>query len=111
MPKKVLELDFEPVNDVMVVGRLGSDASEYERPSGDVVVNCRVLVPRADGRVDTLDCAVEGAALRKKVLSWQAGDVIELQGSLHRRFWNGPTGPVSRYEIGVATAKRLKRAA
>jgi single-strand DNA-binding protein len=111
VPKIVSEVDFEPVNDVTVVGRLGADASEYELPSGDVVVNCRIIVPRADGRVDTLDCAVAAAALRKKVLSWQPGDVVELQGALHRRFWRGPSGPVSRYEIGVAAAKRLKRAA
>jgi single-strand DNA-binding protein len=111
MPRNTAELDFEPVNDVLVVGRLGDAATETQLPSGDVVLNCRVIVPRPDAKVDTLDCAVGAAGLRKKVLGWAAGDVVEIQGALHRRFWRGPAGPVSRYEIAVSSARRVKRAA
>ena len=110
MSSKQAVIDYEPINDVTVVGRLGGDSTQRDLPSGDVVVTCRIIVPRPDGRVDTLDCAIWTAALRKRVMAWQQGDVVELHGSLHRRFWRGAAGPASRYEITVTSAKRLLKA-
>lgn len=104
-------VEFEPRNEITIVGRLSAEPEERELPSGDLLVTCRVVVPRGDGKVDTLDCTAWSAASRKRLLSWQAGDIVEVQGALHRRFWRGTAGQSSRYEIEVGTAKRVARAA
>jgi len=44
-------------------------------------------------------------------LKWRAGDIIEIDGALRRRFWRTPGGPVSRYEVEVRKARRLTAAA
>lgn len=77
-------------------------------PSGDEIVTFRVVVPRAEeGRVDTIDCQVSTAALRRKVLKINDSSEVEVEGSLHRRFWRGPSGLASRYEVEVRTLQRL----
>jgi len=66
-------------------------------------------VPRNDGRSDAFDCSAWTAALRRKVGAWHEGDVVELQGRLHRRFWRSPAGPVSRWEVEITTIRRIVR--
>ena len=102
--------DFEPVNSISIVGRLAATPEERELPSSDVVVTCRVVVPRGDGKVDTLECAAWSAGMRKRLLAWAAGDVVSIEGELHRRFWRAAGGPASRYEIEVLGAKRVSKA-
>ncbi len=99
-----------PVNHVRLVGRWHG-ATERELPSGDAVVTARVVVARAEGGVDTVDCAVWRPQLRKRVLRWPDGSVVEVEGSLRRRFWRTPAGPASRYEVEVATVRTVKAAA
>jgi single-strand DNA-binding protein len=107
-----------PVNDVSLRGRLAAAAEQRELPSGDLVVTFRLVVARparavrsaSSARVDTLDCAVFGAAVRKRSLTWVAGDVIDVRGSLRRRFFRAAGGPASRYEVEVASATRVARA-
>src|SRR6478609_4471430 len=87
-------------NEVVLLGRLAAPPEERVLPSGDEIVTFRVVVERAarqrvDGRreptVDTLDCSVASLALRRRVLNWLAGDLIEVEGALRRRFWrSGP---------------------
>ena len=108
-----------PVNDVHVRGRLAAPADQRTLPSGDSVVTFRLVVdrpartsPRASAaRVDTLDCAVFGAGIRKRALAWGPGDVLEVRGSLRRRFFRTGGGPASRYEIEIVSASRVARAA
>jgi single-strand DNA-binding protein len=103
--------DFEPVNSISIVGRLAAAPVERELPSSDIVVTCRVVVPRGDGKVDTLDCAAWSPSMRKRVLAWSEGDVVSIEGALHRRFWRAAAGPASRYEIEVLGAKRVSKVA
>ncbi|HUR15597.1 MAG TPA: single-stranded DNA-binding protein [Mycobacteriales bacterium] len=107
-------------NEVLLVGRLAAEPVERELPSGDVLLTLRLVVdrptsarsagPRA-ASVDTIDCVGRTAALRRSALRWQRGDVLELQGALRRRFFRTPGGAGSRYEVEVARAKRVSRAA
>jgi single-strand DNA-binding protein len=108
----------ESRNEVLLVGRLSGPPEERALPSGDVVVSFRVVVDRPPRRsaprattVDALECAVWTAALRRAALSWQAGDVLELEGAIHRRFWRVLTGTSSRYEIEVSRARRVRKSA
>ncbi|NHC47084.1 single-stranded DNA-binding protein [Motilibacter aurantiacus] len=102
-------------NEVMLVGRLAASAQERELPSGDLVVTVRLVVdrpPRSRGRaraaVDALECcSAFRADVRRRALAWAAGDVVQVEGALRRRFWRSPTGPASRGEVEVEWARRV----
>ncbi len=108
-------------NEVVLAGRLAADAEERELPSGDQIVTLRVIVPRKGGHrrraapegggprpvsVDTIDVVCWTAATRRAALRLRAGDVIEVEGALRRRFFGGPTGRQSRYEVEAAALRR-----
>ena len=109
-----------PTNAVSLRGRLAAPPVARELPSGDVVVTLRLVVARpgrlrrapVSGRavtVDTIDCSVWTAGLRRRVLGWGPGDQIAVEGSLRRRFWRGQGGAQSRYEVEVIRARRESR--
>jgi single-strand DNA-binding protein len=97
-------------NEVVICGRLSAAAVMKELPSGDEIVNWRLVVdrPAADGsrKVDVVDCTTFGARARRQAFGWKEGDVIEVVGSLRRRFWRGAGGLQSRCEVEVDTATR-----
>ena len=118
-------------NEVRLTGRVSAPAEERELPSGDVIATWRLVVDRpadrsamrrAVGRdgvptrpravVDTFDCVVRTARLRRSVRGFAAGDVVAVDGALRRRFFRGGSGgPASRYEVEVAAVRRLARQA
>ena len=103
----------DAINEVRLRGRLSGDPEERELPSGDLVVVLRLVVDRPEGARashDTLDCAAYAAGVRRKLLRWGHGDVVELTGALHRRFFRAGAVPVSRYEVEVGTASRVAAA-
>jgi len=112
--------DARARNEVWLVGRLAAPAEERLLPSGSVLVTFRVIVgrppplkptPARTPTVDTIDCVAGSATVRRTVLGWLAGDVVEVSGALRRRFWRAGTGAASRTEVEVAKARRLARAA
>lgn len=109
-PPESDEFEFG-TNDVQVVGRVSGEPTARALPSGDQIVSWRVVVPRPPddqrrARSDTLDCVAFRGDVRRRVTSWKTGDVVEVRGSLRRRFWRGPAGLQSRYEIEVTGCKR-----
>jgi single-strand DNA-binding protein len=114
-------VDITPRNEVLLVGRLAGEPVERILPSGDALVTFRLVVdrpppkkPRPGARtptMDALECATSTAAVMRTANSWAPGDVVEVQGALRRRFWRGPAGLASRYEIDVVKGRRLNRAA
>lgn len=102
------------VNEVRIVGRLAGVQPPRVLPSGDVVVSFRVVTrrprPRRKVSVDTLDCAVWTAGLRRTVERWAVGDTVEVSGALRRRFFRAGGAPVSRVEVEVSRARRVARA-
>ena len=87
-------------------GRLSTAAEERTLPSGDVIVTFRLIVPRDEpGRVDTIDCQVQSAALRRRMLRMEPGTGLHIEGALRRRFWRSAHGPASRFEIAVTTVR------
>jgi len=119
-------------NHVVLRGRVAADPTCLVLPSGDPLVTFRLVVrrpdptdhrgspprasqargsqPRAAQSVDTLDCSAWRPRVRRSVLSWTAGDVVEVQGAVRRRFWRGPAGLQSRWEVEVESVQRLTRA-
>lgn len=101
-------IDFEPVNNVELRGRVSSEPIEHELPSGDVVLEFRLVVPRTDrSGVDTLDLAVWKVALRRRARNLSIGNVIEVRGTLRRRFWQGATGVASRSQVEVEQFSKM----
>lgn len=84
-------------------------AAERELPSGDELVTSRLVVGRAGPGVDTIDCAIWPSTLRRRALAVPEGTVVEVDGSLRRRFWRTPAGAASRYEVEVSALRRVGR--
>ena len=105
-------LEFEPCNEVYLVGRVSSTPVEKVMPSGDKVVEFRIVIARAKSRgskqeVDTLDIAAWSAKARKSALSLSIESWVELDGAVRRRFWQAPTGLASRWQVEVSELRRL----
>jgi single-strand DNA-binding protein len=102
-------------NEVTVCGRLSAAALTKELPSGDEIVNWRLVVDRGEvagvRKVDVIDCTTFGGRVRRQALAWSEGDLIEVVGSLRRRFWRGAGGLQSRCEVEVDSAARRSPAA
>ena len=106
------------VNEVRLIGRLSLAAEERELPSGDQLTAFRVVVnrPRDKRRgsrvqIDALECHTWVARVRRAAMTWQVGDVIEVNGALRRRFFKTGGRLQSMTEVEVLSARRVSRAA
>ncbi len=108
----------EHCNDVHLVGRLAAAPVRRELPSGDVLMQFRLVVERGRPRrqagpkaptVDTLECTAWRKDVQRSLTSCQPGDVLEVTGALRRRFWRSPGGPASRSEVEATRLRRLLR--
>ena len=98
MDEAVVRDDYE--NEVRLVGRSSGPALEKELPSGDKVVEIRIVVARDDREgYDTLDVALWSASLRKRALSLKDNEWIEVVGTLRRRFWKTGNAVASRWQV------------
>lgn len=101
------EVDYS-LNDVLLRGRVSAAATSKELPSGDKVVEFRLIVTREERQgVDTLDIAAWSAKSRKLALALQPDEWVEISGSIHRRFWQSPTGVASRWQVTANEIVRL----
>ena len=101
-------------NDVVLRGRLSAPAEVRTLPSGDTLVSFRLVMrrpePQTRGRsTDTLPCITYDRALQKRVTAWQAGDVVEVEGALQRRFWRTATGTTSMTEVNCRRGRKVPR--
>jgi single-strand DNA-binding protein len=118
-PKKVLTKKktallqvHQPKNEVLLVGRVTSSAVEKLLPSGDRVVEFRVVIGRDKSRgakkeVDSLDIAAWSSKTRKAALTLKIDTWVEIKGSVRRRFWRAPTGLASRWQVEASEVVRL----
>ena len=110
--KKVLdqaevEEDFS-LNDVVLRGRVSREAIEKELPSGDKVVEFRLIITREKTTgVDTLDIGAWSSKSRRIALTLKAEEWVEVSGSVHRRFWSAPTGLASRWQVEAVEISRI----
>jgi single-strand DNA-binding protein len=103
----VEEMDYS-LNDCLLRGRVSAAAVDRELPSGEHVVEFRLIVTRTEREgVDTLDIAAWSAKSRRTALSLKAGEWVEVSGSVRRRFWQGPAGLASRWQIEGESITRL----
>ena len=106
-------------NRVGLRGRVSTAAEERELPSGTTIVTVRLSVERAATpmttgsrqRHDWVDCSAWGGRSRRTVAGWRAGDVVEVEGALRRRFYRAGGATSTRLEVEILAARTLARAA
>ena len=101
-----------PRNEVSLEGRVSSLPIEKQLPSGDLVVEFRIVIDRRESRgkkreVDTLDIAVWLAKPRRSARSLKIDDWVAVEGAVRRRFWKGPSGLASRWQVEANHLHRL----
>ena len=112
MVKKKKEIaDIEPdysLNDLLLRGRVSDKATQKELPSGDTVVEFRLIIGRDRGKgVDTLDIAAWSAKARRSALTLKPDECVEVSGSVHRRFFQNASGLASRWQVEAIEIARI----
>ncbi len=101
-------------NEVRLIGRVSADPESKTLPSGDVLWQLRIVVPRLDpvGKqtVDVVDCVAWSGRARRSISRWVAGDEVELTGALRRRFYRAVGRTESRTEVEVFSGRIRQRA-
>lgn len=102
-------------NEVLLCGRVSATPEERDLPSGASIVTSRLVVDRdaaarkrSSQRVDTFDLVAWTARAQRAMRSWATGDVVTVEGAVRRRFFRSPTGPVSRVEVEVRSARKVR---
>ena len=101
-------------SDVVLRGRLSAPAELRPLPSGDTLLLFTLVVhrevPRPRGpRSDTITCVSHLPALHRRAVAWTPQDVVEVEGSLQRRFWRTPTGTAVAYEVNCRRGRKVGR--
>jgi single-strand DNA-binding protein len=107
-------------NDVRLVGRLTGPPAVVELPSGDALVTFRVSVPRGSAsgasasgattrRVDSVPCIAWSPRLRRSILTWRPGDLVEVSGAVRCRFYQAGGATRSRVEVEASSARIMRR--
>jgi single-strand DNA-binding protein len=101
-------------NDVLLRGRLSAPAEVRTLPSGDALLTFKLVVRRPQPRsrgpaVDVLNCITYDRSLQRRAALWQAGDVVEVEGALQRRFWRTGTGTASMCEVNCRKGRKVPR--
>ncbi|WP_436759936.1 single-stranded DNA-binding protein [Streptosporangium sp. V21-05] len=100
-------------NEVILVGRLPEAAHIRVLPSGSKLGTWRLIVRRQHrwrgARVDTIPCASFELEVIEAVAGWLPDDIVEVTGSLRRRWWGSEGAKSSGYEVEVCSARRLER--
>ena len=101
-------------NDVVLRGRVSAPAEIRTLPSGDPLLTFRLIVrrtkPRPGGQsVDVLTCITYDRALQRRAALWQAGEVVEVEGALQRRFWRTGSGTASVCEVNCRRGRKVSR--
>lgn len=98
----------DSLNEVLLRGRVSGEPHEKELPSGDRVVEFRIVIPRITREgVDTLDIAAWTSKARRTGLTLKADEWVEVSGAIRRRFWQAPTGLASRWQIEASAISRI----
>ena len=110
--KEIAESEY--LNEVSLLGRLRGSLTEKNLPSGDKVVEFRVVIARKDklskskkGMVDTIDIAAWSAINRKIAMKLNEHSWVAITGSIRRRFWQSPSGLASRWQVEASKISTL----
>ncbi len=114
----VVDAQAEILNEVRLTGRLAADPVLRDRASGESVWHLTVVVDRLAPRgkekprqrADWLECTVGSGRLTRQVKGWCADDVVQVAGSLQRRFFRVGGATMSRVEVELTQGRLIRRA-
>lgn len=105
----------DDTNLVRLMGRISADPESKTLPSGDEVLTFRLVVRRSPAArrrskqvVDTIECSVWSAPLRRKIARWHAGAEVVVEGQLRRRFTRAGAGVTSFVTVEVDSCTRQR---
>lgn len=105
-------------NRVHLIGRVSAAPEPRVLPSGDEILSFRLVVRRSPAArrrskqvVDTIECSVWTAALRRSVARIEPGTEVTVTGALRRRFSRGGAGVASWVSVEVDSCKKVTHAA
>ncbi|MGV9771836.1 single-stranded DNA-binding protein [Streptosporangium sp. NPDC003464] len=100
-------------NEVTLVGRLPEVVRVRSLQSGSTLSAWRLIVRRHQRgrgtRVDTIPCVSFEPEVTVAVADWLPDDMVEVVGSLRRRWWGSEGAKSSGYEVEVRSVRRLER--
>jgi single-strand DNA-binding protein len=110
-------------NEVRLVGRVSGTPERRILPSGDEVVQLRLVVRRVTDGIDTLDVAVgpapaagnrprpgqSGRRLLATAERLHDGERVEVRGELRRRWWGNGAVRQSRVEVRAHAVEASSR--
>jgi single-strand DNA-binding protein len=111
------------LNEVILQGRISGKPGLKKLPSGDKLVQFRLVVDRKlnnhkdrgvntvnkkrKREVDTLDIGVWRKNLQPRALTLVPEQFVKVSGAIRRNFWTTPTGLASRYQIDADQIQKL----
>ena len=106
------------INAVTLRGRVSRGPELRELPSGTRIATVRISVTRSPSPMtkgskqgsDWVDCVAWDARQRRRLSAWRAGDIVEVDGALRRRFYRGGVGTTMPLEVEVLAGRMVKRA-
>ncbi len=105
-----------PANQVQLIDRVSSAVQHMELPSGDVIANFRIVVPRvatsrstrkSKQKVDVFDCTAWSAKAKKAATRLSVDDTVRVEGQLRRSFKRSAGPPMSFVSVDVSTCSRV----
>ncbi|GIH94605.1 single-stranded DNA-binding protein [Planobispora siamensis] len=100
-------------NEVVLTGRLPELVQVKTLQSGTRFGTWRLIVRRRHrgrgARVDTIPCVSFDPGVVDAVTCWLPDDMVEVTGSLRRRWWGSDKTKASGYEVEVRSVKLLER--
>lgn len=98
----------KPKNQVKLTGRVSGSPKVKRMPSGDEVVEIRLVVERDNiNGVDTLDIASWSSQLRRRALTLKDQEWISVSGVIRRRFWRSGQKLASRWQVEARELRRV----
>jgi single-strand DNA-binding protein len=109
---------FEPLNEVVLRGRVSGDPQVRELPSGTTLVSFRVVLTRERTPMtasskqvsDWVECSAWGARVRKQAAGWHDGDHVEVRGALRRRYYRAGEQARTSVEVEMLGGRLVRRA-
>lgn len=109
----------EPLNEVVLRGRVSGDPRTRELPSGSALVVFRLVLARQRTAMtagskqvsDWIDCSAWASRVRKQAAGWRDGDYVEVRGAVRSRYLRAGERSRTNVEVEVLGARLVRRAA
>ena len=97
----------EHVNLVDLIGEVSEVPTEVTLPSGEEIIEIRLVVSPTGSSKSSLDVIVRDRSLMRRARGLKAGNTIAVQGELRRRFWRSGGSISTRLDIEADSLEKV----